>query len=376
MHSFLIIIFMMVIGAIIGGVTNMIAVRMLFHPFKAYHLFGKRIPFTPGLIPKRREEIATKIGQVIEEHLLTESLIKSKLNEPSTREAIDDMLYKQVQKLKSDHVTIQYFAQQFDVDAVELVGQKAESWTQEKLDYFYEQHQHQTLQEILPPNVIQFADDKMEGVPELLFKRAKVYLTSDKGAADINSMLDTFFKEKGKIIGLLQMFMTKEHIAERIRTELIRLTNHPKAHKIAEQVIHNEYETFKSKTLHEIVSYDKFNSFGQSFVTMLMDSINLREQVHKPLNSLMPSVIELVEKNVSQHLTTMIINYVSGQLSPIMERVNLRGMIEQQINTFDLDYIERLIIEIANKELKLIMLLGFLLGGIIGCLQGIIAIFV
>ena len=367
---------MMVIGAIIGGVTNMIAVRMLFHPFKAYHLFGKRIPFTPGLIPKRREEIATKIGQVIEEHLLTESLIKSKLNEPSTREAIDDMLYKQVQKLKSDHVTIQYFAQQFDVDAVELVGQKAESWTQEKLDYFYEQHQHQTLQEILPPNVIQFADDKMEGVPELLFKRAKVYLTSDKGAADINSMLDTFFKEKGKIIGLLQMFMTKEHIAERIRTELIRLTNHPKAHKIAEQVIHNEYETFKSKTLHEIVSYDKFNSFGQSFVTMLMDSINLREQVHKPLNSLMPSVIELVEKNVSQHLTTMIINYVSGQLSPIMERVNLRGMIEQQINTFDLDYIERLIIEIANKELKLIMLLGFLLGGIIGCLQGIIAIFV
>lgn len=44
MHAFLIIIFMMVIGAIIGGVTNMIAVRMLFHPFKAYHLFGKRIP--------------------------------------------------------------------------------------------------------------------------------------------------------------------------------------------------------------------------------------------------------------------------------------------------------------------------------------------
>ena len=107
-----------------------------------------------------------------------------------------------------------------------------------------------------------------------------------------------------------------------------------------------------------------------------MDSVNLRTQVHKPLNSLMPSVIELIEKNVSQYLTTIIINYVSGQLSPIMERVNLRGMIEQQINTFDLDYIERLIIEIANKELKLIMLLGFLLGGIIGCLQGIIAIFV
>ena len=63
-------------------------------------------------------------------------------------------------------------------------------------------------------------------------------------------------------------------------------------------------------------------------------------------------------------------------MSPIMKKVNLRQMVEQQINTFDLAYIEKLIIDIANKELKLIMFLGFLLGGIIGLLQGIIAIFV
>lgn len=49
-----------------------------------------------------------------------------------------------------------------------------------------------------------------------------------------------------------------------------------------------------------------------------------------------------------------------------MKKVDLRGLIEEQINTFDLDYIEKLIIEIANKELKLIMSLGFILGGIIG----------
>lgn len=54
----------------------------------------------------------------------------------------------------------------------------------------------------------------------------------------------------------------------------------------------------------------------------------------------------------------------------------MRQLVEDQINTFDLDYIEKLIIEIANKELKLIMSLGFLLGGIIGFFQGVIAIFV
>ncbi len=43
-----------------------------------------------------------------------------------------------------------------------------------------------------------------------------------------------------------------------------------------------------------------------------------------------------------------------------MKKVDLQGLIEEQINTFDLDYIEKLIIEIANKELKLIMSLGFI----------------
>ena len=42
MHAFLIIIFMMVIGALIGGVTNVIAVRMLFHPFKTYYIYLKK----------------------------------------------------------------------------------------------------------------------------------------------------------------------------------------------------------------------------------------------------------------------------------------------------------------------------------------------
>ena len=74
MNALFIIIFMIVVGAIIGGITNVIAIRMLFHPLN-HTIFKFRVPFTPGLIPKRREEIATKIGQVIEEHLLTETLI-------------------------------------------------------------------------------------------------------------------------------------------------------------------------------------------------------------------------------------------------------------------------------------------------------------
>ncbi|PWZ97978.1 DUF445 domain-containing protein, partial [Staphylococcus pseudintermedius] len=88
MQAILVVLFMIVIGAVIGGVTNMIAVKMLFHPFKSYYIFGKRVPFTPGLIPKRRGEIAEKIGQVVEDHLLTESLMREKLETPDMRATV------------------------------------------------------------------------------------------------------------------------------------------------------------------------------------------------------------------------------------------------------------------------------------------------
>lgn len=376
MHTFLIIVFMMVIGALIGGVTNILAVRMLFHPFKTYYIFNKRVPFTPGLIPKRRKEVADKIGQVVEEHLLTESLIQSKLNAPSSRQAIEEVLLKQIQKLKQEHMTLQYFADKLDLDVAQVANEKLDLVISNKLDAFYQDNQTTPIKQIIPEEIEASIDSKIDLVPDLLFERASVYLSSEKGAADIASMLETFFNEKGKIVGLLQMFMTKESIADRIQHELIRLTKHPKAKAIAKQVIDNEYETMKAKNLNELVSESQYNSFKTSITELAVGYLDVDKVSKQSFNTLMPSFIHFLESKVSQKLTDVIIENISKHISPIMKKINLRQMVEEQINTFDLAYIERLIIDVANKELKLIMLLGFLLGGIIGLLQGVIAIFV
>lgn len=376
MQTFLIIVFMMVIGSLIGGVTNILAVRMLFHPFKTYYIFNKRVPFTPGLIPKRRKEVADKIGQVVEEHLLTESLIQSKLNATSSRQAIEEVLLNQIQKLKQENMTLQYFADKLDLDVTQLANEKLDLVISNKLDAFYQDNQTTPIKQIIPEEIEASIDSKIDLVPDLLFERASVYLNSEKGAADIASMLETFFNEKGKIVGLLQMFMTKESIADRIQHELIRLTKHPKAKAIAKQVIDNEYETMKAKNLNELVSESQYNSFKTSVTELAVGYLDVDKVSKQSFNTLMPSFIHFLESKVCQKLTDVIIENISKHISPIMKKINLRQMIEEQINTFDLAYIEKLIIDIANKELKLIMLLGFLLGGIIGLLQGVIAIFV
>jgi uncharacterized membrane protein YheB (UPF0754 family) len=59
-----------VVGAVIGYVTNWLAIKMLFRPRRAYRLFGWRLPFTPGLIPKERERIAVALGSSVAGDLL------------------------------------------------------------------------------------------------------------------------------------------------------------------------------------------------------------------------------------------------------------------------------------------------------------------
>ena len=50
------------IGAAIGYCTNYIAVKMLFYPRKEIRLFGHRLPFTPGAIPRGKPRLAGAIG--------------------------------------------------------------------------------------------------------------------------------------------------------------------------------------------------------------------------------------------------------------------------------------------------------------------------
>ncbi|MCG9802746.1 DUF445 domain-containing protein [Staphylococcus argenteus] len=374
MNALFIITFMIVVGAIIGGITNVIAIRMLFHPFKPYYIFKFRVPFTPGLIPKRREEIATKIGQVIEEHLLTESLISEKLKSSKSQEAIHSMVQKQLQKISKDQLTIQQLTSQFDIDLKHVLQTNGSQYIESQLNRYYQTHQDQTIAALLPNQFVTLLDNQVDKATDLLCDRARNYLSSAKGTQDINDMLDTFFNEKGKLIGMLQMFMTKESIADRIQQELIRLTSHPKARGIVTSVISNEYETFKNKPLNELINTSQFDDIAKNISTYLATYIN--NQSNKPIVALVPNFIDYLENQLSAKLTDLVILQLSKHLSTIMTKVDLRGLIEEQINTFELDYIEKLIIEIANKELKLIMSLGFILGGIIGFFQGLVAIFV
>lgn len=63
-----------VISAFIGWITNYLAVKMIFRPRKEICILGLRII---GLIPKRKNDLATKIAQTVETELISHRDIRA-----------------------------------------------------------------------------------------------------------------------------------------------------------------------------------------------------------------------------------------------------------------------------------------------------------
>ncbi|MBE9040370.1 DUF445 domain-containing protein [Oscillatoriales cyanobacterium LEGE 11467] len=60
-----------ILGGIIGYFTNDLAINMLFRPYKPIYLGKRRLPFTPGLIPRNQERLAKRVSDTIMSSLLT-----------------------------------------------------------------------------------------------------------------------------------------------------------------------------------------------------------------------------------------------------------------------------------------------------------------
>ena len=76
-------------GAIIGYVTNAIAIKMLFRPLKEVRFFGLRLPFTPGILPRERGKLADSIGRMVGQQLLTPGVLRERLTRTEVRENME-----------------------------------------------------------------------------------------------------------------------------------------------------------------------------------------------------------------------------------------------------------------------------------------------
>lgn len=101
------------IGAVIGYITNDIAIRMLFRPHKPKYVLGHRIPFTPGIIPKEKNRIAASIGKAISDNLMNRDVLQRTLLSEEMIEKIVSAYDSFIASLKSDTRTLEQYLSTF-----------------------------------------------------------------------------------------------------------------------------------------------------------------------------------------------------------------------------------------------------------------------
>lgn len=94
MNKILTILLLATVGGLIGWITNILAIKLLFRPINPIKIPLLNIEIL-GLIPKRKKEIAESIGQVVATELLSiDDLINEALKEDDKAQFINHIIEK------------------------------------------------------------------------------------------------------------------------------------------------------------------------------------------------------------------------------------------------------------------------------------------
>lgn len=371
------ILLMAVIGGFIGAMTNYIAIRMLFRPYKALYLFNKRVPFTPGLIPKRRDELAEHIGKVVVSHLLTEDAIRARLLEENLQKEITETVAKMFHEKMQLETTPNELLHQLGYENAEG---RSISWLEtvleKEINHFLTIKKTSQMNELIPVMLEKELETKLPHVTERITSKLTLFIASEEGKLQIKMMLQKFFEEHGKMGSMARMFINVESFSEKIQQEGAKLINQEDTKNLINQLLTTEWKNFEAKELQELIPTEKQAHLAEQLTSEIIQAFPHDKIFNQPVQVILRDYEVIIKSKIIPFAVERMLDFVATHSADIVERMDLAKLVETQIATFSLQEIEKLVVEISGRELKMITYLGGILGGFIGVIQGILAIWI
>ncbi|MGL4425651.1 MAG: DUF445 domain-containing protein [Cetobacterium sp.] len=96
---------LIVIGSMIGWITNYIAIKMLFRPYKEIKIGFLKIQ---GLIPKRRREIGISLAETIQSELISIKDITKKLGSANIEIQMENVIEEILEQKLASEITSKF----------------------------------------------------------------------------------------------------------------------------------------------------------------------------------------------------------------------------------------------------------------------------
>lgn len=486
------------IGAVIGYITNWLAIKMLFRPREAKYIFGMKLPFTPGLIPKEKSRIANKVGETVGTHLLnSDSLskalkddkIKAKFNEvakekinqvinsnSTLEESLKNTLGENYYALKGNMInnitkTIlesiqeEEFKNKVKFYIVDSIKERLNKEPEKIIDFINSNKFREviintlgeektrdiigkallkevktlgkedlTIEEVIPENIKPYIEEYVKSQKDTLVDIIKNLLRDDEVSHKIKSAINDNIPSivsmflsgdviYGKLVSLVDKSLSEEENKEYICDAALAFVHESMKKKVSDvintvgeeklEVISDALGDKISKKINTEENIDSiirklnckissFNSYEEiikvlfnDYENILIDNIDSMISQIVNNNQLASGISKIIEKlfdkflqnslndicynkqNLENSIMSILDNlyndFVENKSAKVLEIVDISSIVEEQINAFEVDYAEEIIIGIANKELKAITWLGALLGGILGILSPLLS---
>ncbi|MEJ1930747.1 DUF445 domain-containing protein [Nostoc sp. NIES-2111] len=395
-----------VLGAIIGYFTNDIAIKMLFRPYRAIYIGGRRVPFTPGLIPANQERLAKNISNTIMGSLLTpdelQKLARRLLETERVQGAILWLLQLAIDQIKND--TDQKSAKIVAGILRDLLGESLPRLLKvlARKDDFLEVQINQIFDQVLlelqlsEEQSTRLADWLLEVViPPDVIRQTIIDFLTDRTI----QIVDESFREKtsgtywvvANLFGLrntltrLRTFCLDEK--EATNNRLKELTQDLQMRDRFKKILQNlslqnlPIGTVRQlrKTTRETVRH-YIQTSGSDLLQGLTDSVNWEHIAELLLNRLStsPVVISSLEV-VSKELALILERYLEKDLEVIVAQVipilSIDQVIVDRVKSTSPADLEAGIEGIVKNELQAIVTLGGILGFVVGLIQTGLLIF-
>lgn len=105
MNNIIRILILAIIGGLIGYITNVIAIKLIFRPINSIKIPILNIEII-GMIPKRKTEIATNIAKVVEEQFISVDEIMDNIITEQDKQHIIDYIKVRVKLILSEKMTL------------------------------------------------------------------------------------------------------------------------------------------------------------------------------------------------------------------------------------------------------------------------------
>lgn len=290
------------VGTAAGGLSDTVAIWLLFNPKE------KRFGFQ-GAIPKNQARLARSLGRTVGEKLVTPGDLQSELARPELQQA-------------------------FEARLTELIGDIIGS--------------REPLIDKVPPAVVAALEGALSSyLPEAMAKFGQ-FLGQPTTRAKLRTALH----------GLFDRFVNDLKFHERLFAKLM----------MTESKMESVLDTIETDGVEQLVSLLDEPVIREEISQTIHDAILVYLQ--KPIADIIGGVAMTREPDaparLAHSMAPVIWEWIHAQLPQLVKKLDLQAMVERKVMAFSVDRVEEILRSVIQNELNMIILTGYVLGGLIG----------